>query len=150
MLRPYLLGDFDYDLDQKFNNLLNNRVVNYLMPQLGTRMSNNILVDVVETKNNISVKAHVPGIEKENIHVRVNSNNILDISVEQSSKREEKNDNETTYHYYESSYTALNRSIKLPKNTDTSNHNATLKNGVLEIVFGKKSLPEGVKDIKIA
>jgi HSP20 family protein len=88
------------------------------------------LVDMTTTDKEVRVVLEMPGVNKENIKV-----NAYDNSVEVKS-----DDLHRKYHEV----------IKLPADTDIETAKSTYKNGILEIIFSKKSesRPTG-KDIKI-
>jgi HSP20 family protein len=88
------------------------------------------LVDITTTDKEVRVVLEMPGVNKENITI-----NVYDNSVEVKS-----DDLHRKYHEV----------IKLPAEADIETAKSTYKNGILEIIFSKKSesRPTG-KDIKI-
>ena len=88
------------------------------------------LVDITTTDKEVRVVLEMPGVNKENIKI-----NVYDNSVEVKS-----DDLNRKYHEV----------IKLPSEADIETAKSTYKNGILEIIFSKKSesRPTG-KDIKI-
>ena len=101
-------------------------------------------LDVAETKNEIVVKAEVPGLEAKDIDISL-SNGLLTIKGEKKEEREEKEEN---YHLVERSYGSFARSIRLPNEVQSDKINASYKNGVLKIVL-PKSEEAKKKEIKI-
>lgn len=103
----------------------------------------NPAVDVYETKDNVIVKADLPGMEKDEIHVSVQGDTLL-IKGE---KKEEKEYQEEDFVRTERSYGSFYRALALPESVDADKVKAAYKNGVLELTLPKK---EEVKPKQIA
>jgi HSP20 family protein len=101
-------------------------------------------LDVAETKNEIVVKAEVPGLDPKDIDISL-SDGLLTIKGEKKQEREEK---EEDYHLVERSYGTFTRSIRLPKEVQRDKINASYKNGVLKVVL-PKSEEAKKKEVKI-
>jgi len=101
-------------------------------------------VDVSETKNDLVVKAELPGIDPKDIDISL-SDGHLTIRGE---KRQEKEEKEEDYHFIERSYGSFTRSIQLPKQVKHDKINASYKNGILKVVL-PKSEEAKTKEIKI-
>jgi HSP20 family protein len=101
-------------------------------------------LDVAETKNEIVVKAEVPGLDPKDIDISL-SDGLLTIKGEKKQEREEK---EEDYHLVERSYGTFTRSIGLPKEVQRDKINASYKNGVLKVVL-PKSEEAKKKELKI-
>ena len=101
-------------------------------------------LDVAETKNEMVVKAEVPGLDPKDIDISL-SDGLLTIKGEKKQEREEKEEN---YHLVERSYGSFARSIRLPNEVQSDKINASYKNGVLKIVL-PKSEEAKKKEIKI-
>jgi len=101
-------------------------------------------LDVAETKNEIVVKAEVPGLEAKDIDISL-SEGLLIIKGEKKQEREEKEEN---YHLVERSYGTFTRSIRIPNEVQSDKINASYKNGVLKIVL-PKSEEAKKKEVKI-
>jgi HSP20 family protein len=101
-------------------------------------------LDVAETKNEIVVKAEVPGMDAKDIDISL-SDGLLTIKGEKKQEREEKEEN---YHLVERSYGAFTRSIRLPKEVQSDKISASYKNGVLKVTL-PKSEEAKKKEIKI-
>jgi HSP20 family protein len=87
------------------------------------------LVDVIERDNEIRVVAEIPGVEKENIKVRVVNNKLI---IEAKSDERK---------YY--------REVDLPAEVDEKSAKASYKNGVLDVVLKKKGTTEKGTEIKV-
>jgi HSP20 family protein len=90
-------------------------------------------VDVSETKDNVLIKAEMPGLIKDDVKISV-QDNMLTLSGE---KKQEKEEKETNYHRIESSYGAFSRSFTLPTSVKSDKIKATYKDGVLSITLPK-------------
>lgn len=101
-------------------------------------------VDVFEEKDDIVVKAEIPGMDKENIEVNL-TDHILTIKGE---KRKEEEVKEENYYRSERSYGAFLRSVELPKEVHGDKVKASFKNGVLEVRMPKTEEAKA-KEIKV-
>jgi len=99
--------------------------------------------DIYETQEEYVFKLEVPGLEKEDIKIELNSG-TLSIAGE---RKEEKDVKKEDYHRVESYSGKFCRSFTLPRNIDSKKINATIKNGILELRVPKadeakpKSIP---------
>jgi len=101
-------------------------------------------LDVSETKNELVVKAEVPGMDAKDIDISL-SDGVLTIKGE---KKQEKEEKEADYHLIERSYGAFARSVQLPKEVQGGKISASYKDGILKITLPKSE--EGKKkEIKI-
>jgi HSP20 family protein len=101
-------------------------------------------IDVAETKNDIVVKAEVPGMDPKEIDISL-SDGTLTIRGEKKQEKEEKEEN---YRYIERSYGSFSRSIQLPKDVQRDKISATYKNGILKVTL-PKSEEVKKKEVKI-
>ncbi len=101
-------------------------------------------LDVAETKDEIVVKAEVPGMDPKDIDISL-SDGLLTIKGEKKQEREEKQED---YHLVERSYGTFTRSIRLPKEVRRDKISASYKNGVLKVTL-PKSEEAKQKEIKI-
>jgi HSP20 family protein len=101
-------------------------------------------LDLSETKNDLIVKAEVPGMDPKDIAISL-SNDVLTIRGEKKQEKEEKEEN---YHFIERSYGSFSRSIRLPREVQGDKINAFYKNGVLRVTL-PKSEEAKKKEIKI-
>ena len=90
-------------------------------------------LNMVDRKNEILVRAEVPGINKKDIDVSL-SENILTVKGHANT---EKKGEEGDYHRHEIFSSSFARSISLPDNVDKSKVAASLKDGVLEVTMPK-------------
>jgi len=90
-------------------------------------------VDLYEEKDDIVVKAELPGMEKDNIEVNL-SDNRLTIKGEKKQEEEVKKEG---YYRSERSYGSFVRTLELPREVQTDKVKAAFKNGILEIRLPK-------------
>lgn len=98
-------------------------------------------VDMVEEKDEIVVKADLPGIDEKDIDITV-QDGTLTIRGERKAEKEEKKEG---YYYAERSYGAFVRSLPLPTGVEAERVKATFKKGVLEIHLPKAKEAKGKK-----
>ncbi|HXX84035.1 MAG TPA: Hsp20/alpha crystallin family protein [Casimicrobiaceae bacterium] len=95
-----------------------------------------IKMDVSEDDKAYHVKAEVPGVKKEDIHVAVDGN-VISISAEVKKEKEEKKGESVlrTERYYG----MQSRSFTLMHDVDESMAEAKCSNGILELTLPKKN-----------
>jgi len=91
-------------------------------------------VDIMETENELTVKADLPDVRLDDIYVRV-ENQTLSIKGE---RRFEENSTGKGYHRIERSYGRFTRSFAVPNSVDTEKVSADYKDGVLTVSLPKK------------
>jgi HSP20 family protein len=91
-------------------------------------------IEVADTPEAVIVKAHVPGVSKENLQVNVTDTTLtLKGEVQEDKTTEGKN-----YHQRELHYGAFARTITLPTTVQAEHATAQLKDGVLEVTIPKR------------
>ncbi len=100
-------------------------------------------VDILETEDELVLKADLPDLKLEDIDVRV-ENETLSIKGERRFEREA---NGKGYHRIERSYGSFVRSFAVPNSVDTEKVSADYKKGVLTVTLPKKEAakPKQVK-----
>ncbi len=101
-------------------------------------------VDIFEEKDDIVVKAELPGIEKDNVEVNL-TDHTLTIKGEKKKEEEVKEEN---YYRAERSYGSFLRVLDLPKDVHADKVKASFKNGVLEVRMPKTEEAKA-KEIKV-
>ena len=101
------------------------------------------VVDIFEDDDNIVIKADLPGVDKEDVHVDV-KDRVLTLSGERSSEKEVK---EEKYYRKERTLGKFQRSFSLSADVDPDKIKAEFKDGVLKVEIPK---PEENKPRKIA
>ena len=100
-------------------------------------------VDIHEGDKEITLKADLPGIKKEDVHLDIDDS-VITLKGERKFEKEDKQDN---YHRIERSYGSFHRSFTLPSTVDRDKIKAKYSNGILEITLPKteeakpKSIP---------
>jgi HSP20 family protein len=127
---PFKDWDPFRELDE-FQNRLGSFFGRSLAPRTreGNLASWSPAVDIIEDEKEFLVKAELPEVKKEDVHVSV-ENNVLTISGERKFQREEKN---KRYHRTERSYGSFTRSFSLPEGADASKVRAEFKDGLLQV-----------------
>ncbi|MHC4598827.1 MAG: Hsp20/alpha crystallin family protein [Planctomycetota bacterium] len=101
-------------------------------------------VDVVETAEEVQVKAEIPGVDPQALDISI-TGDALTIKGEKKAEREKKEEN---YHVVERSYGSFSRTVSLPPYADTKQVSADYKDGVL-VVHLKKSGESESKTIQV-
>lgn len=92
-------------------------------------------VNVLEDENEFKVEFAVPGMSKEDFKVQVNDNNTMVVSVEKSTKNEDKDGKK--YLRRDFSYTNFTQTFTLPDNIDKKSIVAKVDNGMLIVDLPK-------------
>ncbi len=137
--------DFDLDFPRELERFLNRPFTRNLEVLAEEWMPS---VDIAETKDEIKVKAEVPGMTKEDISISL-ADNVLTLRGEKKQEKEEKG---KTFYRMERSYGSFARSFSLPTAVLANKVKAVYKDGVLEITLPKseqvksKEIPILVED----
>jgi HSP20 family protein len=91
-------------------------------------------VEVLDHKDNVIVRAELPGLVKEDIEVTI-ENNVLSIRGEKKQEHEQKEAEVVRSERY---YGVFHRAFTLPSSVDSARVNAKFHNGVLELTIAKK------------
>ena len=92
------------------------------------------VLDVRETSDQVQVSAELPGLNKEDVEISIEGNNVLILSGEKKSEEEKK---EGGYYRSERYYGAFTRRVLLPADVDFDKAEANFKNGVLTVLLPK-------------
>lgn len=92
------------------------------------------VLDVYETKDDLVVRAELPGMSKDEIEITVEGNHLV-LRGERDLEHEV---DEESYHRIERAYGAFRRALPLPATVDPDKVDATYRNGVLEIRLAKR------------
>jgi HSP20 family protein len=100
-------------------------------------------VDILETEEELVIKADLPGVEMNDIHVDI-ENGTLSLKGERKFASDEKRQG---YHRIERSYGSFARYFDLPDTVDPDKVKADYKNGVLTVTLPKKEIakPRSIK-----
>jgi HSP20 family protein len=91
------------------------------------------LVDLYEEKDQVVVKAEVPGLSKDELEVNL-TDSTLTIRGEKKTQEDVRDED---YQYRERSHGAFSRSIELPAQVKTDQVTASFKDGILEVRLPK-------------
>jgi HSP20 family protein len=96
-------------------------------------------LDVAETKDAVTVKCEIPGIDPKDIELSLQEQTLI-LKGEKKQETEEKDE-----HYYraERAYGSFARAIRLPAPVDGSKVTATFKNGLLTVTLPKAPAAKG-------
>ena len=92
-------------------------------------------VDVAEKNGAYVVKAELPGVKKDDIHVSIDG---AQVTLEAEVKQEKTSDDERVLHT-ERTYGKVTRSFTLPQEIDEAKVEAKFRDGVLELTLPKKA-----------
>ena len=92
-------------------------------------------VDVYEDEHKVTLKLEIPGVNQEDLDIRL-ENNTLTVHGERKFEKEEKEEN---FHRIERRYGSFARSFTLPNTIDTENVHASYENGVLKLELAKRA-----------
>lgn len=90
-------------------------------------------VDIVENEKHYELTAELPGLQPEQVDVKL-ANGVLTIKGE---KKEEKEEQKEGYYLSERRFGSFQRSFTVPEGVDEDNIAAEFKNGVLRITMPK-------------
>ena len=90
-------------------------------------------VDIYETADTIVMKAELPGVTREDIHIQINGSTL----TLKGERRFARDVQEESYLRIERAYGSFHRSFALPATVQQENVRAVLKDGVLELVLPK-------------
>ena len=90
-------------------------------------------MDLVETEDNLILRADLPGVERDDIEIEV-KDGVLTVSGERKAQHEEKREG---FHRVERSFGRFSRSLELPKGVEAGSIQADFERGVLEVRMPK-------------
>ena len=128
------------DIDRLFDRLWDD----YDMPLFPTTPRGVPFIDIFETKDNLIIKAEIPGINPEELEISITDDNL---TIKGETKHEIIREREN-YHRMERRYGSFSRTLKLPCRVLIEDVNATYKKGVLHIVM-PKCKPDKARQIKV-
>ena len=109
---------------------------------------NDIKINLKELKNSFVIKADIPGVDKTNVDISLNGNNLT-IKYERVEEHKEENE-EINYFYSEMKYGSISRTILIPSyDIDHNKMTAKYNNGELIVTIPKLSSRLGARKINI-
>ena len=144
--RPFMgLTRWESDMDRMMDDFFGRRMRSLWPERWLTREEiNTPSVDVFEEKDDIVVKAELPGMEKSDIEVNISDSHL---TLKGEKKKEEKVEDKN-YYRCERSYGAFIRTVELPADVQADKIKASFKNGILEVRLPKSEEAKS-KEIKI-
>jgi HSP20 family protein len=146
--RPFMdLSRWERDMDRFLGDFFGRRMLPWwperwsLPPSLDMTPP---VVDLYEEKDDIVVKAELPGMEKDDIEVSL-TDHTLTIKGEKKKEEEVKEEN---FYRSERRYGSFVRTLELPAEVYTDKVKASFKNGVLEVRLPKTEEAKR-KEIKV-
>ena len=100
-------------------------------------------VDITEKDESFEITAELPGMDQENIDIKLSNGNL----IIKGEKKEDKEEKSKGYHLSERHYGSFQRAFSLPKGVDTDKIEANFSKGVLSISLPKK--PEAMNADKM-
>jgi HSP20 family protein len=106
-----------------------------------------IPLDIHWTKENVVVKAAIPGVKPEEMELTIEGNTL----VLKAEAREDAESKDEEYMLREHRYGSFSRSVTLPEGLDTGKAEAACENGVLTVTFPRleEVKPKSLK-VKVA
>ena len=130
----------------RYNRLLSDRELIGLDDEsLRTNLSWRPRADISESKKEYLIKAELPEVERDDIHIEI-ENGMLTISGERQMEKDEETEKQ---HRIESFYGKFSRSFSLPSDVDEEKISAKTKSGVLKVHL-PKTKPTVVKPVEIS
>jgi HSP20 family protein len=124
-----------FKLDSVFDDFFKGFVVRPVRGE-GLPKISDIKIDVSESDQGYTVKADIPGVKKENIHVAIDGN-MVSISAEAKQESEQKEGDKLIHS--ERYYGQVSRSFSLGSELDEAASQAKYADGVLELTLAKKT-----------
>jgi HSP20 family protein len=92
-------------------------------------------VDIYEDEHKVVLKLEIPGMQKEDLDIRV-ENNTLTVRGERKFEKDEKEEN---FHRVERRYGSFYRAFTVPTTVDPNSVKADYDNGILRLSLEKKA-----------
>ena len=133
--RPFSeLSRMEREMERMFGDFFGRPLLGFKWPErlreIGVREP---AIEVYEEKDDVVVKAEIPGIKKEELDVNV-TDDLLTIKGEKKKEEEVK---EKGYYYSERSYGSFERSVQIPRAVHADKARASFKDGILEVRLPK-------------
>ena len=119
----------------QFNRLVNETFSRYFSgAEAGETRNWAPAVDIYENDHNLVLKAELPGVDPNNVEIRVEENTLY----LKGERRFEKDVKEGHHHLIERAYGTFQRTFILPNSVDANNVVAEYKNGLLTLTLPKR------------
>ncbi len=144
---PKSFQSFQTDVDRLFDGFFNDfgRFSSSLINK-GRAGSFSPKIDISDDESSIEINAELPGLDEKDIQVSLKED-VLTIKGEKKSGDEKK---DKDFYRVERRFGRFERSIRVPREIDAENINASFKNGVLNVSLPKSEKPkENVRKIEV-
>jgi len=134
------LGTMRSEFDRLFHSLMGSEP---RWPEMaGWWSSAELPLDVEESDKQIKVRAEIPGVKAEDLHVSIEGGALV-IAGEKKESQERK---EQGYHYQERRFGSFRREVPLPVAVNADSVQAEYKDGVLSLTMDKsqEALPKRI------
>jgi HSP20 family protein len=121
------------NIQDEMNRMFNNAFARFPEKGEGSAMLWAPLVDIVETDDEITVVAEIPGMKKEDVKISIQD----DVLTLKGEKKQEKESNQKNFQRVERSYGVFERSFSLPSSIQSDKVKASYKDGLLTIHLPK-------------
>jgi HSP20 family protein len=118
----------------------------HIFEELGSYGDFTPICDVFEEGNEVVVKSDLPGVNKEDVQVKIIDNNLVISGERRTEEKVERKD----YMRLERSLGTFSRTVGLPEGIDAEHVKASFKDGVLEVRISKSEGKGSVKQIKLS
>ena len=130
-------------LDNALNEFLNNN-------RAARVQTTTPAINVKENQSGYELELAVPGMTKEDFHVSVDKDGVLNIKMEHKGENQQEN-NAVRYLRREFSYANFEQRLQLPDDVDRDKIMARVEDGVLRIGLPRKTEKEEItKNIEVA
>jgi len=138
------------DMDTMFNRMLSGHFARWPRLALGADENRKLewspSTDISETDKDYVIRAELPAVKKEDVHVTF-EDGMITIKGERKQQKEEKNEK---YHRVESFYGAFERTFSLPENVNSDAIRCESKDGILTVHIPKtENLKQKAKQISV-
>lgn len=131
-----MISQWEHEMDRMFEDFWRRPFLGPFGPRWRHRHELAVqepVMDLYEDKDNIVVKAELPGLDKNDIEVNITGNTL----TLKGEKRKEEAVRDEDYYFSERNYGSFVRTMDLPSDIVPEQVKANFKNGVLEIRMPK-------------
>ena len=125
-----VFDEMDRIMDSMFDN-------SHGFSRIGSLSNRNPAVDVLETPQDYSLEAELPGLEQNQVEIKVEDGVLHISSIESETTQKVETENEPKYLVRERRNKVFSRSFVLPKDVDAEKISAKFANGLLVLTLPK-------------
>ncbi len=138
------------DMDTMFNRMLSGNFARWPRLALGAEDGRKVewspSADISETDKEYVIRAELPAVKKEDVHVTF-EDGMISIKGERKQQKEDKNEK---FHRVESFYGTFERTFSLPDNVDSDAIRCESKDGILTVHIPKtENVKQKAKQISV-